>query len=71
MSAAEVPVKFDKETLQWSAELPGSGSSSPVIWGDALFITGEDSEKKTVSLVCLDAKSGRSRWSKSLQVGDY
>ncbi|MDB4421447.1 PQQ-binding-like beta-propeller repeat protein [Akkermansiaceae bacterium] len=71
VSAAEVPVKFDKETLQWFAELPGSGSSSPVIWGDALFITGEDSEKKTVSLVCLDAKSGRSRWSKSLQVGDY
>ncbi len=71
VSSAKLPVKFDKENLLWSAELPGPGSSSPAIWDDKLFVTSEDREKKTVSLVCLDAQSGTPDWSKDLTVGEY
>ena len=42
-----------------------------MVWGDSLFVTGEDRDKGTVSLVCLDAKNGKKRWSKSLNVGEY
>ena len=71
VSETKLPETFDKKTLRWSAELPGPGSSSPVVWGDSLFVTGEDRDKGTVSLVCLDAKDGKKRWSKSLNVGEY
>ena len=37
-----VPVKFDETTLAWSVDLAGPGTSSPVVWGDSLFLTGED-----------------------------
>ena len=36
VSDAKLPAEIGKETLRWSAPLPGPGSSSPVIWGDSL-----------------------------------
>lgn len=39
-SAKNVPVKFgDKENLLWKREVPGRGYSSPVIWGDQVWMT--------------------------------
>src|ERR1035437_6836385 len=29
----------DKDHIAWKAEVPGKGHSSPVIWGDRLFLT--------------------------------
>jgi len=66
-----VPVNLGKETLRWSADLPGPGSSSPVIWGDRLFVTAEILEEGRVELCCLDAKSGARRWSVALDTGAY
>jgi outer membrane protein assembly factor BamB len=66
-----VPVELGKETLAWSVPLPGSGSSSPVVWGDSLFVTSEKRDGGEVILVCLDAKSGKSRWSKAVKSGKY
>ena len=71
VSEAKLPEKFGKESLRWSASLPGPGSSSPVIWGDLLFVTGEDRKEGTVTLICLDAMTGKKRWSKNLNVGEY
>jgi len=71
VSNAKIPTEFGKETLQWSAKLPGPGSSSPVIWNERLFVTSENREKKTVSLVCLNAKTGKPNWTKDLVVGEY
>ena len=35
----DVPVLFgEKDNLLWKAPLPGKGNSSPVIWGDGLFV---------------------------------
>lgn len=71
ISDAKVPAQLGKGTLQWSTKLSGPGSSSPVIWKDTLFVTSEDTEKQTVSLLCLDAQSGKQRWEKILKVGQY
>src|SRR5687767_8862035 len=56
------PVHLDIQTnLQWKVALP-HGMSSPVIWGDRIFLTGfEDNQLKTL---CLDRKSGKVLWSK-------
>lgn len=71
VSDAQIPSELGKKNLLWSANLPGPGSSSPVIWEDKLYVTGEDREKKTVSLICINAKSGKPEWTKKLSVGDY
>ena len=67
----KVPVNLGKETLRWSANLPGPGSSSPVVWGERLFVTSEVLGEGRVALTCIDAKSGAQRWSKHLETGAY
>jgi len=35
-----IPVKWDMtRNVQWKAEVPGLGHSSPVVWGDRVFVT--------------------------------
>lgn len=37
---AEIPVKFDEETnITWKQAIPGLGWSTPVIWGDQVWLT--------------------------------
>jgi outer membrane protein assembly factor BamB len=37
--AAEPPVKWDTATnIKWKAPLPGSGSATPIVWGDQVFV---------------------------------
>ncbi|MCB1087709.1 MAG: PQQ-binding-like beta-propeller repeat protein, partial [Verrucomicrobiae bacterium] len=35
-----VPLTWsESENLKWKADLPGPGSSSPIVWGDRVFVT--------------------------------
>ncbi len=37
---ANPPVKWDEETnICWKVALPGRGSSTPIVWGDRIFLT--------------------------------
>ena len=37
---ADPPVQWsENENVRWKLELPGSGHSTPVVWGDRVFIT--------------------------------
>lgn len=67
-----------EENVVWKAELPGAGSSSPVIVGDRIFLTcytgyavpGEDDGDITQlerHLLCLDRKTGDEVWRKSVK----
>ena len=66
-----IPVNLSRETLRWSVNLPGPGSSSPVIWGDRLFITSEVRTEGKTYLICLDASNGKTLWSRTIEGGDY
>ena len=38
--AGDYPVKFsDTENVLWKIPLPGRGSSTPIVWGDRIFLT--------------------------------
>jgi hypothetical protein len=70
------PVSWsDSENLKWRTELPGPGSSSPILVGDRIFVTswsgyGDDSGGKPSELkrhlVCLSRSTGKALWSKSV-----
>ena len=57
-----IPSKWSENDHAWVADLPGVGNSSPVAWGDRVFVTAADEENETRSLVCLDLHSGREVW---------
>jgi len=94
--AANPPTSWSETSnVKWKVKLPGSGTSSPIIWGDQLFVqTAVPTGKKTganpdaaagaqagqqrggfgrseapteayqFTLVCLDRKTGKTRWQK-------
>ena len=35
-----IPVKFTPKDALWTTELPGIGHSSPIVWGQQLFLQG-------------------------------
>jgi outer membrane protein assembly factor BamB len=55
------------ENVRWKVELPGPGNSSPVVWGDRVFITQSlDKKGHQRALVCLNRKDGAKRWQREV-----
>ena len=60
--ATGFPVTWTDSDYNWKIDLPVKGSSSPVLWGSQIFLTGDDAENERRSILCIDAKSGRIKW---------
>lgn len=61
--ATGLPAEWSRtEGLQWRSQLPGPGNSTPVLWGDRLFLTSVDSETGHVLAMCVDARNGEILW---------
>jgi outer membrane protein assembly factor BamB len=70
--AVGLPVEWsESRNLIWQRDLPGEGSSSPVIAGDRVFVTcysgygaaaGDDPAKLVRQLVCISAENGDILW---------
>jgi outer membrane protein assembly factor BamB len=58
----DVPVKFSG--FLWKTALPGKGHSSPVVWGERLFVQSAHGKERL--LLCLDAVKGDVLWSKAV-----
>jgi hypothetical protein len=61
-----LPTEWNGETgqnIKWKTSVKYDGKSSPVIWGDKLFITG--SEGLNCYVMCYDKNSGDLLWSSS------
>ncbi len=57
------PVKWSgSENVAWKTALPGKGHASPVIWGDAVFVTAALEEKNQRILMRLDYATGEVVW---------
>lgn len=61
---ASIPLKWSPtENVAWDASLPGHGQSSPVIWGEKVFVTTvEGDNKETCHTLCLSLKDGSILW---------
>jgi outer membrane protein assembly factor BamB len=69
--ATGLPVQWSNtENVVWKTKLPGNGYSSPIIWGDRIYLTwclDEDAHKnKPRVLACLDRTSGKILWEKTV-----
>jgi outer membrane protein assembly factor BamB len=58
----DIPLKWSEKNVLWKAELPGSGNSSPVIWGKRLFLQSATADERF--LLCLDVADGSILWKK-------
>ena len=58
--AKTIPVKWTENDYNWKVELPGGGHSSPVLWGDTIFVTSGDQKAGRGILLALIAPTARS-----------
>lgn len=72
-SADVVPTTWsDSKNLTWKVELPGTGSSSPIIVGNKLVVTcyvASESEAKR-QVLCFDKHTGKQLWTVDFPI-DY
>lgn len=58
-----IPTRWSStRNIAWKVAIPGEGHSSPIIWGDKVFLTSSLTEKNKRILICLDRPSGQTVW---------
>lgn len=61
--AKNIPVKWNTSTgenIRWKVKIPEKGYSSPVIWGNKLFVTGANAKERWV--YCYHTDNGKLLW---------
>ncbi len=61
-AAAGIPVRWTEADYNWKVEVPGTGHSSPVLWGDRIFLTTADAATARRTVLCLRAADGGVAW---------
>jgi len=66
-TARDLPLKWSaEEGIAWTADLKGYGQSSPVVWGEQVFVTSiEGAQKETLHIAAIEVRSGKPLWTKS------
>ncbi len=64
----------DAKNVAWKADIPGSGWSSPIVWGERVFLAtaileNEAEELYRWEVLCFDALTGKLRWQKTAARG--
>jgi outer membrane protein assembly factor BamB len=57
-----IPASWTDKDLNWKIELPGIGHSSPVLWGEKIFILSADPKTATRYVLCINSKDGKEIW---------
>lgn len=58
-----LPVKLGtNENVRWRAPLPERGNSSPIVWGDRVFVTQAVNSENRRTIMCFDRANGKLLW---------
>ncbi|QDT53586.1 outer membrane biogenesis protein BamB [Caulifigura coniformis] len=63
-----VPSSWTINDYAWNVDLPGTGHSSPIVWGKSLFVTSAE-EDGARHIFCLDADTGAEKWRHTSRLG--
>src|SRR5262245_57483549 len=66
-----LPLKWsggkNQENVKWKVPLADAGNSTPVIWGDNIFVTQATKGGGTRSLMCFARADGKLKWQKDVE----
>lgn len=58
-----LPTKWSaSDNIAWKAEIPGEGWSSPIVWGDRVFLTGATDGGASCHVLALSRLDGKTLW---------
>lgn len=67
-SDARLPRSLTPQSVAWSVDLPGRGHSTPILVGDALYLTTADKAAGTQSVLAV-SRSGKALWGQTVHRG--
>jgi outer membrane protein assembly factor BamB len=59
-----------KKNIRWRVPLPERGNSSPVVWGNKVFVTQAIQSQSVRRLICFDRANGRLLWARSVKYAE-
>ena len=63
----QLPLNWsEKENLHWKKEIPGESWSTPIVWGEKLFLTTATDQGQSCRILCLDTKTGEILFNKEI-----
>ena len=57
-TGATLPSKIDQNVVKWKTPIHGKGWSSPVVWGNQIWLTTATEDGTKMSVMCLDRSTG-------------
>ena len=67
----DIPVTWsDKENVKWKVPLSNPGNSTPVVWGDKIFLTQANKGGSQRSLLCFARDDGRLLWQRDVSYAE-
>lgn len=65
-----IPAKWSAtENIAWKLTLPGQSGSTPVVWGDKIFLSSVAEDNEKLLLLCVSS-AGKVLWQKTLGAGN-
>lgn len=65
----DLPLRWSKtENIAWKLDLPGRSGSTPIVWGDRIFLVVTEAEN--IELWAVDRRAGRVHWKQHLGGGN-
>jgi outer membrane protein assembly factor BamB len=57
-----LPISWDTSDIKWKAALPDRGNSTPIIWGNKVFISQAVETEGKRLLICFNKQTGEKLW---------
>src|SRR5688572_29674969 len=65
----DLPTKWSPtENVRWRIALPEAGNSTPIVWGQRVYVTQAVKEQRT--LMCFDRAEGKLLWQEGVKTGE-
>jgi outer membrane protein assembly factor BamB len=68
-SDERLPTKWSAADIVWKTALPGIGQSSPIVWGDRIFLTAAEGQGAERLVFCVDRQTGKLLWKQTAWKG--
>lgn len=65
--ATTIPAQWTEKDINWKTKLPGIGHSSPVLWGDKIFLLSAEPDTAKRYVLCVNAGDGQVIWKREFQ----
>ena len=69
--AKTIPTNLTAADINWKIELPGGGHSSPVVWGDRIFLSSTGDNAGGLNVLCLSVTDGKLLWRRDFPLSPF